>query len=200
MKHTVNKINLEEKWHLYRSVIDKNLIVQSIKETERLEALCVNSQLEYREQISVLDDKISLIERIQPFLKNSFFLKKIIDFSVNYVCLKNKIIKPDIYFSDKLVLKPPGCPGYILHKDSNYWQAKLGYAACTVGVSLDSSSIESGPLMMESQNSLKEEYITLDLKAGDIIFFGGMVSHWSGPNVSQKYRRMIYVSFYTKKI
>jgi hypothetical protein len=122
--------------------------------------------------------------------------------------------EPACLFKDKLIYKPPGCPGYALHQD---WIAWPGFPrsfltvlvpleradehnGCTIvypGYHLGGSlSIEDGqyhPLPPETVD--ESGAVPLALEPGDVAVFGGFTPHRSAANDSAGWRRQLFLSY-----
>jgi hypothetical protein len=117
-------------------------------------------------------------------------------------------------FKDKLIYKPPGCPGYGLHQD---WIAWPGFprSFLTVLVPLDATSAANGCTVVypgyHRQGSLSPEdgqyhplpagmvdeslAVPLELEPGDVAVFGGFTPHCSEANLSERWRRQLFLSY-----
>src|SRR5262249_44822675 len=122
--------------------------------------------------------------------------------------------EPACLFKDKLIYKPPGCPGYDLHQDWIAWP-DFPRSFLTVLVPLDSATRENGctivyaghhhqgPLSPTDGNyhplapGLVDESraVPLELRPGDVAIFGGFVPHRSEANRSSGWRRQLYLSY-----
>lgn len=192
------QVNLANEWKSYLGCIKPDTVRSAIEEANYIIKNYKKLEIPYRLQPSVLDPSTKLLERLDPTLTNIPNLHRAIESAVNYVCKDKQIRKPTKYFSAKLVVKPTGCPGYNLHKDGDYWEEHPEKTACTIGVFLDDVRESSGPLMFPEDQG--EGFVPLLVDRGGVIFFGSQVEHWSGPNVSGRDRKIIYVSFYTIQI
>ena len=122
--------------------------------------------------------------------------------------------EPAFLFKDKLIFKPPGAKGYNLHQDYISWKS-FPRSFVTVIVAIDSAAAgngatevfpgyhASGCLTPEDgmYHQLPEGAVdlskgeTLDLQPGDVAIFSGFTPHRSGPNTSQQWRRLLYLSY-----
>lgn len=122
--------------------------------------------------------------------------------------------EPARLFKDKLIYKPPGCPGYDLHQD---WIAWPGFprSFLTVLVALEPASLANGCTIVypgyHHGGSLSPEdgqyhplpdgtvdeaqAVPLELTPGDVAIFGGFTPHRSAPNLSAAWRRQLYLSY-----
>lgn len=117
-------------------------------------------------------------------------------------------------FKDKLIYKPPGCPGYGLHQDWIAWK-DFPRSFLTVLIPLDASNQDNGctivypgyhhngPLMPtdgayhEIPREMVDEAraVPLEMEPGDVAIFGGFTPHRSAPNLSAGWRRQLYLSY-----
>jgi len=122
--------------------------------------------------------------------------------------------EPACLFKDKLIFKQPGTRGYELHQDWISWPG-FPRSFLTVLIPIDSANSENGctevfpgyhlhgSLSPEdgdyhrlSDNLVDEEKsIKLVLAPGDIAIFDGFTPHRSGPNLSESWRRQLYLSY-----
>jgi ectoine hydroxylase-related dioxygenase (phytanoyl-CoA dioxygenase family) len=124
---------------------------------------------------------------------------------------------PKRLFRSKLVLKQPGHPGYGLHQDQAWWTQAEVSKTFTLGISLDDTTSEAGPvefflgshlrlltaretprLLEVSEVTCSTQRYTAMLRAGDAVLFSGLAVHRSGPNLSSFSRRMVYFSYALK--
>lgn len=122
--------------------------------------------------------------------------------------------EPARLFKDKLIYKPPGVKGYGLHQD---WIAWDGFprSFLTVLVPFDAADRDNGCTVvypgyhhngpLTSQDGQYHELpaelvdeskaVPLVLEPGDVAVFGGFTPHRSDPNVSDRWRRQLYLSY-----
>lgn len=122
--------------------------------------------------------------------------------------------EPARLFKDKLIYKPPGVKGYGLHQD---WIAWPGFprSFLTVLVPFDPANRDNGctvvypgyhhngPLSTEdgqyhelpAETVDESKAVPLVLEPGDVAVFGGFTPHRSDPNVSDRWRRQLYLSY-----
>ncbi len=116
--------------------------------------------------------------------------------------------------------KPPGTKGQAPHQDNLYLQAEDTNGCIAAWVAIDDCDEENGCLVLVSESNnldLKcpgtadeavsfsnhfvetpEGYreVTMRMKAGDVLFFGGHTIHGSGPNVSKDRCRRSFICHY----
>ena len=120
-----------------------------------------------------------------------------------------------VLFKDKLITKPPGTHGYGVHQDYMRWQflPVPPDGVVTVAVAFDPASAESGAIeMFRGQHSRlltapgvvadpseddvgTENGQLIPLDPGDALLFHSLVPHRSGPNRSDRPRRMLFLTY-----
>jgi hypothetical protein len=117
-------------------------------------------------------------------------------------------------FKDKLIYKPPGAKGYALHQDYISWDS-FPETFVTAIVAIDPCGDSNGATevfpgahkrgligerdgkyhpLADDQVDLSRG-VTLTLEPGDVAIFSGYLPHRSGPNRSERSRRLLYVSY-----
>jgi len=117
-------------------------------------------------------------------------------------------------FKDKLIYKPPGAKGYALHQDYISWDS-FPETFVTAIVAIDPCDASNGAtevfpgahkrgLIGERDGKyhpLRDDQVDLStgvvltLEPGDVAIFNGYLPHRSGPNRSDRSRRLLYVSY-----
>ncbi len=122
--------------------------------------------------------------------------------------------EPASLFKDKLIYKPPGVKGYGLHQD---WIAWPGFprSFLTVLIPFDTTDRDNGCTVVYPGYHLngpisepdgkyhelptgtvdESHAVPLVLEPGDVAVFGGFTPHRSDPNVSDRWRRQLYLSY-----
>lgn len=122
--------------------------------------------------------------------------------------------EPACLFKDKLIYKPPGCPGYGLHQDWIGWPGfprsfltvlvpleptdrsngcTIAYPGYHHGGSLTPEDGQYHQLPPETVDESKG--VPLELEAGDVAVFGGFTPHRSSANESARWRRQLFLSY-----
>ncbi|WP_020471241.1 phytanoyl-CoA dioxygenase family protein [Zavarzinella formosa] len=122
--------------------------------------------------------------------------------------------EPAHLFKDKLIYKPPGVKGYGLHQDWISWEG-FPKSFLTVLIPFDPADRDNGCTVVYPgyhtagsltpqdgqyhelpadtvDESLAEPLI---LEPGDVAVFGGFTPHRSDPNISDRWRRQLYLSY-----
>lgn len=117
-------------------------------------------------------------------------------------------------FKDKLIFKPPGAKGYVLHQDFISWPS-FPRSFLTVLIPIDAADANNGctevfpgyhnaGLLTPEDGQFHEiplelieesQGVNLELAPGDIAIFGGFTPHRSAPNRSPHPRRQLYLSY-----
>jgi len=122
--------------------------------------------------------------------------------------------EPASLFKDKLIYKPPGVKGYGLHQD---WIAWDGFPKTflTVLIPFDPADRDNGCTVvypgyhrvglltaqdgeyheLPSEVVDESKAVPLVLNPGDVAIFSGFTPHRSDPNVSNRWRRQLYLSY-----
>jgi ectoine hydroxylase-related dioxygenase (phytanoyl-CoA dioxygenase family) len=122
--------------------------------------------------------------------------------------------EPACLFKDKLIYKPPGLKGYDLHQDWIGWPG-FPRSFLTVLVALDPAARDNGATEVfggyHHNGSLTPEDgdyhplptelidesrgVMMELQPGDVGIFTGFTPHRSAPNLSDRWRRQLYLSY-----
>lgn len=117
-------------------------------------------------------------------------------------------------FKDKLIFKPPGVKGYGLHQDYIGWK-DFPRSFITVLIAIDPADDDNGATEvfpgyhhvgylspidgmyheLDVASVDQSRGVRLDLKPGDIAFFGCFTPHRSAPSQSNRWRRQLYLSY-----
>lgn len=162
----------------------------------------------YFEQ-SKLDDSqriLSRMEDVEPFHAgfSELFTKGAIQQITSQLFNDEAIL-----FKDKINFKMPGGDGFKAHQDVQAGWDTYAKLHITALISVDESNIENGCLEMasgyhdkgligEKWKPLEEEaldYEAIPTKPGDAVFFDSYAPHRSAPNLTNKQRRVLYVTY-----
>lgn len=116
---------------------------------------------------------------------------------------------PVTLFKDKINFKMPGGPGFKAHQDQQAGWSRYAPLFVTAMVTLDPATLENGCLEIvpgqHRDGLLGEEWKPLEeaglaLRAvptdpGDVIFFDSFTPHSSKPNLTDKPRRILYLTY-----
>jgi hypothetical protein len=122
--------------------------------------------------------------------------------------------EPAHLFKDKLIFKPPGAKGYDLHQDYISWPG-FPKSFVTAVVAIDPAGRDNGATEVfpgyHKRGYLSPEDgdyhpvppgvvdestgVVLELEPGDVALFGAFTPHRSAPNSTDRWRRMLYLSY-----
>ena len=196
-----------------RNLLDKkevDLIIQYTEELQNAEEVS-GKEWKYFEEIK-LDKNKKVLSRIENFCK---FHK-----GFEEICTQNKIIdcvndcfgEEGILFKDKINLKMPGGAGFNPHQDSQAGWDDYAKFYLTAMISVDNSTVQNGclefayghnksgligklwkPLSDKDMKNMK--FIPIVTKPGDAIFFDCYAPHKSEQNLTNKPRRILYLTY-----
>ncbi len=116
---------------------------------------------------------------------------------------------PVVLFKDKINFKMPGGPGFKAHQDQQAGWGRYAPLFVTALVTIDPATLENGCLEMvpgrHRDGLIGEEWSPLDEAAldlrpvptapGDVIFFDSFAPHASKPNLTDRARRILYLTY-----
>ncbi len=116
---------------------------------------------------------------------------------------------PVVLFKDKINFKMPGGPGFKAHQDQQAGWTRYGPLFVTALVTIDPATLANGCLEMvpgrHKEGLIGEEWNPLDetglglhavpTEPGDVIFFDSFAPHASKPNLTDKPRRILYLTY-----
>tara|TARA_B100001741_G_C16530959_1_gene589520 strand:- start:347 stop:1111 length:765 start_codon:yes stop_codon:yes gene_type:complete len=166
--------------------------------------------------ISLKNKKRFILTRIENFVDYHKKFKKFI--------LGNKILKQlkkvygsdVVLFKDKINFKYPGAKGFKAHQDATIWEGMYNIKSfLTLVISIDSSNKKNGRLeiaknkdkhgligkgwkQMPKKFEKNMKWTPINTFPGDIILFNDYTPHRSSNNLSNKRRRMIFLTFNKK--
>lgn len=117
-------------------------------------------------------------------------------------------------FKDKLIFKPPGAKGYDLHQDYIGWRG-FPETFATAVVAIDACGKDNGATEVfpgyhkrgylsprdgdyhpvPAGMVMESEGVFLEMEPGDVTVFGCFVPHRSAPNRTDRWRRLLYLSY-----
>ncbi|NKB37585.1 MAG: phytanoyl-CoA dioxygenase family protein [Gammaproteobacteria bacterium] len=114
-----------------------------------------------------------------------------------------------VLYKDKINFKMPGGDGFKAHQDVQAGWDRYAKYHITVLLSVDASTAENGCLEMavgqhkqgligEQWQPLDEDalnYVSVPTEPGDAVFFDSFAPHRSAPNLTDKARRVLYVTY-----
>jgi hypothetical protein len=200
-----------------RGVYEPGEMAEAAREADRLLADCARLQsvknIRCRWQNNVFTGECTF-ETFDPVIDLSPVCERLARHPRLMALLADLYGERACLFKDKLIYKPPGVKGYGLHQD---WIAWDGFPCSflTVLVPFDAADRDNGctvvypgyhrdgpltppdgqyhELPAETVDESKAVYLALE--PGDVAVFGGFTPHRSDPNVSDRWRRQLYLSY-----
>ncbi len=177
-------------------------------------AECVGKQMVYFED-SVIASKGRVLSRIEKFIEYDEVLRGVTEDECLIQVLNQLLGEEAILFKEKVNFKLPGGRGFEPHQDIQPgWDDYANYFM-SVLVTIDPSTPENGCLELASghhkrgligerwkpltQEQLEGiEFVKYPSEPGDVIFFDCFVPHQSAPNLTDKPRRNLYLTYNRK--
>jgi ectoine hydroxylase-related dioxygenase (phytanoyl-CoA dioxygenase family) len=117
-----------------------------------------------------------------------------------------------VLFKDKINFKLPGGDGFKEHQDVQAGWDKFGSLHITAMIAIDETNEANGSLEMlpglhrkgllgkmwaplSAEDTGQQPYIAVHCQPGDAIFFDSYAPHRSGPNRTDKARRVLYITY-----
>ena len=165
---------------------------------------------------SLKNKKRFILTRIENFVD---YHKKFKKFILDKKILKQlkKVYGSDVVlFKDKINFKYPGAKGFKAHQDATIWEGMYNIKSfLTLVISIDSSNKKNGRLeiaknkdkhgligkgwkQMPKKFEKNMNWTPINTSPGDIILFNDYTPHRSSNNLSNKRRRMIFLTFNKK--
>jgi 2-aminoethylphosphonate dioxygenase len=155
-----------------------------------------------------------LVDRMDPVVDISGVFKKL-STDERLLVLVRQIFDDDaLLFKDRLIYKMLGVVGYPIHQDYSWWQ-EFPQDLVNVTIAIDGADADNGALElfpyhhkllstpgeMRHMNNVEAgqiDYTSGELmitEPGDVVIFHCMTPHRSGPNVSNRLRRQLYLTY-----
>jgi 2-aminoethylphosphonate dioxygenase len=165
----------------------------------------------YRET-SLKDTDRKVLQRIENFCPFHTSFDRLFREGRVIRCLGQLFREPAVLFKDKVNFKMPGGSGFKPHQDQQAgWSAYASFFI-TVLISIDDATKENGCLEIVAgqhrRGLIGDEWKPLDdevmaemnpvpltARRGDAVFFDSYVPHGSKPNLTERPRRALYVTY-----
>lgn len=156
------------------------------------------------------------IERLDPVHDISPVFADLVKDERILAPLRDIYLDEPLLFKDKLIFKLPGANGYTMHQDAAWWQGFPIEGLISVMVAIDGATAENGGLELfpgyhdrlrstqgELRNMNAAEIAEIDpgtgeiveTNPGDIILFHSFTPHQSGPNLSDRSRKQLFLTY-----
>jgi ectoine hydroxylase-related dioxygenase (phytanoyl-CoA dioxygenase family) len=120
--------------------------------------------------------------------------------------------EPAVLFKDKINFKMPGGDGFAPHQDVQAGWSCYASIHITALVSIDPATKENGCLEMAArfhdqgligdewtplseQDTADMEFVSVETEPGDAVFFDSFAPHKSAPNLTDRARRVLYITY-----
>lgn len=223
MVATLNQEQLDsyhEKGYLIlRSVFKEDEIAACKAECNRLLKLGIAHKNNIRTLAHYISETIWIVDRLDPVLDISPYFAEL--------ALDERILQPlrellgddVLLFKDRLIYKMLGAVGYPIHQDYSWWQ-RFPRDLINVAIAIDPADADNGAIQLfpgyqhkllstpgEMRHMSEEESRQIDFtkgelmraSSGDIVIFHCMVPHRSDPNLSNRLRRQLYLTYSAAK-
>lgn len=126
-----------------------------------------------------------------------------------------------LLYKDKIILKAPGAHGYSIHQDQAWWQLCPADDILSVSIQIDGANADNGCIELfpgqhremrtpvgvntnYNDEALLEEYRhypsnKIETVPGDMLIFHSLAPHCSGTNVSNTFRRSLYLTYNSER-
>ena len=159
-----------------------------------------------------LDQTERILARIENFYPYHQELNKLINSDKVLHSIEDLLEEKAVLFKDKINFKMPSGQPFKPHQDSQAGWEDYGKLFITILISIDEATIANGclelvkgyhkqgligelwkPLTTENMKGM--EFIPYPTKPGDVIFFDSYTPHRSRANLTNKYRRVLYITY-----
>jgi ectoine hydroxylase-related dioxygenase (phytanoyl-CoA dioxygenase family) len=181
--------------------------------TDDVEALpeVAGKHMMYFEQ-SLQNDGKRLLNRLENFYPYHEGFHALFDGERLKGGVSDLLGEPAVLYKEKINFKLPGGDGFKPHQDQQAGWGTYADFFITALVSIDEATTDNGCLKMvagyHDKGLLAPEWepmtdaqiaemspISCPTKPGDVVFFDSYAPHGSGPNLSDKKRRVLYVTY-----
>lgn len=149
---------------------------------------------------------LNRMEDIEPFHRG---FSEVFNGTKMKGCVDLLFEEESVLFKDKINFKMPGGDGFKAHQDVQAGWDRYASLHITALVSIDASTHDNGCLELapgyhnrgllgESWKPLPEDeldYVACPTEPGDAVFFDSFIPHRSKPNLTDKPRRVLYVTY-----
>ncbi|HLI12855.1 MAG TPA: phytanoyl-CoA dioxygenase family protein [Alphaproteobacteria bacterium] len=163
-------------------------------------------------EASLIEPGRRLVQRIENFHPYHDGFRALIDGRHLHRRVEALLGEPALLFKDKINFKSPGGDGFKPHQDQQAGWWRYASLFVTALVAVDAATAENGWLELaaghhrrglvgrpwEPLDDAEMAAMTFEpcpLAPGDVVFFDSFAPHRSGPNLSAKPRRALYVTW-----
>ncbi len=157
-------------------------------------------------------DGTRMIQRIENFYPYHEWFHALFDGPLLKGAMDELFAEPSVLYKDKINLKLPGGDGFKPHQDQQAGWSLYAPIFITALVCIDQATVENGcleiaggqhdkgligpewePLSDETRGDVA--FVPVPTAPGDAIFFDSYTPHGSQPNLTDKARRVLYVTY-----
>lgn len=153
-----------------------------------------------------------LINRIENFYPYHTGFRELFDGDKLRGRVSELLGEPAVLFKDKINFKMPGGDGFKPHQDQQAGWSAYASLFVTALVGIDEATVENGCLELAAGHHTRGlvgaewrpltdaemagmRFVPCPARPGDVIFFDSFVPHRSGPNLTDRPRRVLYVTY-----
>jgi 2-aminoethylphosphonate dioxygenase len=163
-------------------------------------------------ETNLLDGRTRIVQRIENFCPFHAGFDQVLRRGALTEAVSRLLGEPAVMFKEKINLKLPGGDGFKPHQDQQAGWSRYASLFVTALVALDDATLENGcleivagqhrrgligpewrPLSAEEMAGFTLEPVPT--RSGDVILFDSYVPHGSGPNLTSRPRRVLYVTY-----
>ena len=161
---------------------------------------------------SLLDPQKRLLQRMENVYDHHEGFRELFDSDRVKGAVSDLFGEPAVLFKDKINFKLPGGGGFDWHQDQQAGWWVYAPIFITALICIDRVTPDNGPLELSAghhkQGLVEEKWKPLNdteikgmkfeaflLEPGDMVFFDSFVPHGSGPNMIDKPRRVLYITY-----
>ncbi len=183
-------------------------------ECKRLLSLGIAHENNLRTHPYYIAESFWIVDRMDPVVDVSDVFKEL-SADERLLGLLRQVFNDDaLLFKDRLIYKMLGVRGYQIHQDYSWWQ-EFPEDLINVALAIDAADAENGALElfpghhkllstageMRHMNDAEAQQIDpstgeiMITQPGDVVIFHCMTPHRSGPNLSNRLRRQLYLTY-----
>lgn len=184
-------------------------------ECKRLLSLGLANKNNIRTRPHFITETFWIVDRMDPVIDISDVFRDLADDERVRGALRDICEDEVLLFKDRLIYKMIGMSGYPIHQDYSWWQ-EFPKDLVNVAIAIDAADAENGALElfpgyhhrllstpgeMRHMNEREAQQIEFDsgelmtTSPGDLVIFDCMTPHRSGPNLSNRLRRQLYLTY-----
>lgn len=150
--------------------------------------------------------------RIENFVPYHQGFRQLITARRMHQAVSELLREPAVLFKDKINFKLPGGDGFKEHQDVQAGWNEFAPLHVTVMLAIDETNEENGSLEMiagmhdkgvlgemwsplTDEDTAHTDYVAVHCRPGDAVFFDSYAPHRSGPNRTDKARRVLYITY-----